>query len=96
MHGFGLHLMGTPGTGMNCLVRAWNVSNTTILATVVNMWRLAASNPSQKETGPSVVMHGHGRAGRNTDFKHAYECVFKNDSVALGCSLDSVEAVGET
>ena len=42
-----------------------------------------------------MVMHGHRRTGRNTDFEHAYECVFKNYSVSFGRSLDSVEAVGE-
>ena len=42
-----------------------------------------------------MVMHRHGRAGRNTDFKHAYECVLKNYSVAVGRSLHCVVAVGE-
>jgi hypothetical protein len=40
-------------------------------------------------------MRGHRRTGRNSDFEHAYECVFKNYFVAAGRSLNSIEAVGE-
>jgi len=42
-----------------------------------------------------VVMHRHRRTGRNLDFEHAYQCVFKNYSVTLGRGLDSIEAVGK-
>jgi len=63
--GFGLHPLHAPCPGMNCLVCTRNVLNAPILATVVNMWRLAASIPTEKETGPTVVMHRHRRAGRN-------------------------------
>ena len=95
VHRFGLHPLHTPCAGMNCLGRARNVLNIAIRATVVDVWRLAACVPTEKKTRPAMVMHGHRRAGRNIDFQHAYECVFKNYSVTLGRGLDSIEAVGE-
>ena len=95
MHGFGRHPLHSPCPGMSWLVRARNVPNAPILATVVNMWRLAASVPTEKETRPPVVMHRHRRAGRNRDFEHTYERVFKDYPVTLGRGLHRVVAVGE-
>src|SRR5271165_3155586 len=92
VHGLGLHPLHTPSAGMNCLVRARNVANASIGTPVTNVWCLAPSVPTEKETRPTVVMHRHRCADRNTDFKHAYECVFKNYSVTLGRGLDSIEA----
>src|SRR5208337_3249157 len=96
VHGFRLHPLHAPCPGVNCLVRTRNVPNTPVRTTVTNMWCLAPSVPTEKETRPTVVMHRHRCTGRNTDFEHAYECVFKNYSVTFGRSLHGVESVGKT
>ena len=72
VHGFGLHPLHAPCTGMNCLVRTRNVANAPILATVMTMWSLAPSVPAEKETRPTVVMHRHRCTGRNRNFEHTY------------------------
>src|SRR5664279_4226221 len=38
-------------------------------------------------------MHGHRCAGQNTDFEHAYECVFEDQLVTFGRGLHCVVAV---
>jgi hypothetical protein len=33
--------------------------------------------------------------GRNSDFKHAHECIFEDKLMAIGCGLHGVVSIGE-
>jgi len=63
---------------------------------ISNMRRSSSAIPIQEKAGPTVMMHWLSlTGGRNSDFEHAHECVFENDSVAIGRDLHSVVAIGE-
>src|SRR5450755_2677000 len=77
--------------GVNGTIRARRVSDDISWLVVVNVGRLPARIPIQKETRPMMVMHGFCFAWRrHGDFQNAYKRVLENDFVTIGCCRHGV------
>ena len=96
VHGLWLHPVHAPGAGMNGGVVAWVVGDGAVPSTVTKVRRPAAGIPIQKQTRPTVMVHGNRRTReRHGDFEDADEFVFENNFVGVGRDLHGVIAVGE-
>ncbi len=65
-----------------------------VRAVIANVRRSATRVPVQKETWPSVVVHGYRRTSRRyRDLEHSYKGILKYHFVTVRRRLHSIETV---